>query len=101
MGTGQWQRFRTYSFITLASEGLKNAPVKMVREFHFVHKIVGWGEVRIPTAYGPSNYFPCLLDKVAGYQNFKLYVNGRPASKAVSNIILEVQIKYFTSVRLN
>jgi hypothetical protein len=74
-------------FITLASEGLKNAPVKMVREFHFVHKIVGWGEVRIPTAYGPSDYFPCLLDKVAGYQNFKLYVNGRPASKAVSNII--------------
>lgn len=73
-------------FISLASEGLDHAPVKLYHEHHFVHKIVGWGKIRIPAADGPSSYFRCLLDKVSGLDILSLYVNGNPASEAVSNI---------------
>jgi Secretion system C-terminal sorting domain len=73
-------------FISLASEGLDHAPVRLYHAHRFVHNIVGWGKIRVPTANGPSKYFNCLLDKVTGPYTLSLYVNGKPASSAVANI---------------
>lgn len=73
-------------FISLASEGLNHAPVRLYHAHRFVHNVVGWGKIRVPTANGPSKYFDCLLDKVTGPYTLSLYVNGKPASAAVANI---------------
>jgi hypothetical protein len=74
-------------FISLASEGLDHALAKIFHEHHFIHKIVGWGKIRVPTANGPSKYFECLLDKETGPNIFSIYVKGKPASEKVSTII--------------
>src|SRR5207244_3010806 len=49
--------------ISLASEGLNHAPLKYSTRIDFTRDVTGWGNMRIPTVAGPSDYIPCLLLK--------------------------------------
>ena len=73
--------------ISLAAQGLNHASLKYKTHVDFTHAVTGWGTMRIPTVYGPSDYIPCLLLKIIRTRVDSFFVNSSPANAAVLSVL--------------
>lgn len=82
----------TYSYsinlqISLASQGLNHSSLVFTTSVSDQRDIVGWGNMRIPTVNGLSNYIACLMQKSNRTQVDSFYVNNVPANAAVLTVL--------------